>query len=68
MIVDNTVLPAFIVLSVEDVARRAYELYIQRGRVDGFDREDWRRAERELAGYGRDRENERQRRQDPLRN
>ena len=31
-----------------DVARRAYELYELRGRIDGFDADDWRQAEREL--------------------
>jgi DUF2934 family protein len=41
-------LPAFIIVSVEDIAKRAYEMYVERGRADGFDREDWRRAEREL--------------------
>ena len=53
--INNTGLPAFIVLSVEDIARRAYEMYVERGRADGFDREDWRRAERELVVRGRDR-------------
>ena len=46
--------PAFIVVSVEDIARRAYEIYVQRGRLDGSDREDWRRAERELKAPARD--------------
>ena len=46
--VNRSALPAFIVVSVEDIARRAYEIYVQRGRLDGSDREDWRRAEREL--------------------
>ena len=46
--------PAFIVVSVEDIARRAYEIYVQRGCLDGSDREDWRRAERELKAPGRD--------------
>jgi hypothetical protein len=40
--------PAFIILSAADVAERAYQLYLERGRVDGFDREDWLRAEHEL--------------------
>ena len=40
--------PAFIILSAADVAKRAYQLYLERGRVDGFDREDWLRAEHEL--------------------
>jgi hypothetical protein len=32
----------------EDIERRAYELYLARGRVDGFAFEDWLRAEQEL--------------------
>jgi Protein of unknown function (DUF2934) len=35
--------------SVEDeIRRRAYELYEQRGREDGRDQEDWLRAEEEI--------------------
>ena len=30
------------------VARRAYEIYESRGRIDGYDVEDWLQAEREL--------------------
>lgn len=33
-----------------DVARRAYDLYLARGREDGHDVEDWLQAERELCG------------------
>ncbi|HLZ32799.1 MAG TPA: DUF2934 domain-containing protein [Nitrospira sp.] len=33
----------------ERVARRAYELYEQRGRQEGRDLEDWAKAERQLA-------------------
>jgi outer membrane protein TolC len=33
-----------------DIAQRAYELYEQRGRQDGWDLEDWLKAERELGG------------------
>jgi hypothetical protein len=51
--VNNNGLPAYIVLSVEDIAKRAYELYVERGRAEGLDREDWRRAEHELADRGR---------------
>jgi hypothetical protein len=40
--------PAFIIVSANDIAQRAYEIYVARGRDDGFDREDWLRAEREL--------------------
>ena len=30
-----------------DIARRAYEIYESRGRVDGADLEDWRQAQLE---------------------
>ncbi len=33
----------------EDVRRRAYELYEERGREDGHEVEDWLRAEEEVA-------------------
>jgi hypothetical protein len=33
-----------------EIARRAYELYLARGREDGRDVEDWMQAERELNG------------------
>ena len=46
--VNDTVSPAFVVVSAADIAARAYELYVDRGRAPGFDREDWLRAEREL--------------------
>jgi hypothetical protein len=48
----NNALPAFVMVSVRDIARHAYELYLQRGRADGFDRDDWVRAERELKAPG----------------
>jgi DUF2934 family protein len=35
-------------VSVDDIARRAYEMYLERGGADGSDREDWCRAENEL--------------------
>jgi hypothetical protein len=35
-------------LSAEEIASRAYELYVQRGGEHGKDVEDWLRAEREL--------------------
>ena len=31
-----------------DVAKRAFELYCERGRQDGYDVQDWLQAEREL--------------------
>ncbi len=35
--------------SHEQIARRAYELYLQRGAQHGCDLQDWIAAERELA-------------------
>ena len=32
----------------EEIERRAYELYLARGEVPGFDQDDWLQAEREL--------------------
>jgi outer membrane protein TolC len=32
----------------ERIAQRAYQLYETRGRVDGYDVQDWLRAEQEL--------------------
>jgi outer membrane protein TolC len=32
----------------EDIARRAYAIYEERGRIDGADLDDWLQAEREL--------------------
>lgn len=37
----------------EEVRRRAYELYEQRGRQDGMAEEDWLRAEAEVLGRSR---------------
>jgi hypothetical protein len=48
----DTTSPAFIVLSPKDIAVRAYEIYLERGASDGFDSDDWLRAERELKGRG----------------
>ncbi len=39
-------------LGREDVERRAYELYEQRGREHGHDCDDWLAAERELRASG----------------
>jgi len=36
-------------LSTEEIARRAHELYVQRGGEPGKDVEDWVAAEKELA-------------------
>ena len=38
--------------SSEDIQARAYEVYIERGRIDGFDLEDWLQAEKELKENG----------------
>jgi hypothetical protein len=32
----------------EEIERRAYELYLARGEVQGYDQQDWLQAEREL--------------------
>jgi hypothetical protein len=32
----------------EEVARRAYELFVKRGRIPGRDQEDWLEAEEQL--------------------
>lgn len=37
----------------EHVAQRAYELYLDRGRRDGCDLEDWADAEREILTLSR---------------
>jgi hypothetical protein len=37
-------------LDQDQVARRAYERYEERGREDGRDQEDWFAAEQELSG------------------
>ncbi len=37
-------------LSKEDIAHRAYQMYMQRGGEPGRDIEDWFRAEKELTG------------------
>ena len=35
-------------LDKDDIARRAYEIYEERGRIEGADVDDWLQAEREL--------------------
>ena len=44
----DAVSPAFIVVSADDIAERAYWFYLDRGCANGLDHEDWLRAEREL--------------------
>jgi hypothetical protein len=34
----------------DQVRRRAYELYVKRGKIDGFEVEDWLQAEAEFLG------------------
>ena len=35
--------------SHDEIAARAYELYVQRGRLDGYAMDDWMQAEYELT-------------------
>jgi Protein of unknown function (DUF2934) len=35
--------------SFEEIELRAYEIYVERGRIDGFEEVDWLQAERELT-------------------
>jgi len=35
----------------QEIRRRAYELYLERGEEPGHDLEDWLQAERELASH-----------------
>lgn len=45
----------FVEPSLDEIRVRAYEKYIERGRTDGQDIEDWLQAERELAETSRNR-------------
>lgn len=40
--------PASATPTREEIARRAYEIYVARGRTGGHETEDWVQAEREL--------------------
>lgn len=41
--------PAVLEFNIPELVRlRAYELYVERGRIDGFAQEDWLRAESEI--------------------
>jgi hypothetical protein len=44
----------------EEIAQRAYELYLQRGSVPGHETDDWLQAEAELAAQAAAEEPERQ--------
>ena len=46
---EETVMIECIEISQKDVARRAHDLYVQRGSGPGKDVEDWVRAEKELS-------------------
>lgn len=35
--------------TVEEIRLRAYEIYVERGRIDGQELDDWVQAERELT-------------------
>jgi hypothetical protein len=48
VVATDTFSPEFVIVSDKVIAERAYEIYVERGCADGFDREDWLRAEREL--------------------
>jgi hypothetical protein len=49
---DSDVAPASFdrVVDQDAIAQRAFELYCARGCQDGYDRQDWLTAERELRG------------------
>jgi len=38
--------------TIEEIRARAYDLYVERGRLDGFDLENWFQAEEELKRNG----------------
>ena len=40
--------PTILIPIEQQIRQRAYELYEQRGRIDGRDLEDWLQAEREI--------------------
>jgi hypothetical protein len=42
----------------DEIARRAYELYLQRGSVPGHETDDWLQAEAELTARGAAEESE----------
>jgi hypothetical protein len=47
----------------DEIARRAYELFLQRGSVPGHETDDWLQAEAELSARGK--ESEREERPEP---
>ena len=38
--------------TIEEIRAQAYEVYVQRGRIDGYDLEDWLQAEKQLRENG----------------
>jgi hypothetical protein len=42
--------PANPIETEDEIRRRAYELYEQRGRADGYELDDWVQAEEEVLG------------------
>jgi len=42
--------PTVLIPIEQQIQQRAYELYEQRGRTDGYDLDDWLQAEREIKG------------------
>lgn len=42
--------PKHLAVTEEDVRRRAYELYLERGAAPGNELDDWLRAEKQLKG------------------
>jgi hypothetical protein len=45
--------------SSEAIAKRAYELYLQRGSISGYELEDWLQAEAELTAASAPKERKR---------
>jgi Protein of unknown function (DUF2934) len=46
----NAVKPAMMAPTYEEIAKRSYEIYLERGGEHGHAEEDWARAEAELLG------------------
>ena len=46
----NAVIDGNASIDLDEVRRRAYELYESRGRLDGFHEQDWYTAEQEVRG------------------
>lgn len=50
----NAVIEGNAMIDPDEVRRRAYELYEERGRQHGFHEQDWHRAEREIRSRSED--------------